>query len=362
MPRLMRLPSVPFGYYYIVLRAESGRSLITNAADLRMFLELLRVTIQRKGAQLHAGCVMRNEVHLAIRSDVAAAVSTITRSLCHEYARRFNRAHQESGTLFRSRAHVLLIQHRLWLVPLAHFIHWIPRLQPLQGGADEISWSTDAVYRGRVRRKWLTTHVVLQIVSDGARRREMQEHAYSERFDKAPNPEHERLFAHGSPQDPRMLGDDEFIKGIWESNHLQPPRRKRVAPHNNGVRDAVIDVVQRFGAMCDEVLPPRQARAWKRIVTMEQLRSHSRKRPLPMIRAVSASYVIKRKIATRAQTASFFGCRPETLSAHRRRHYAQLLREWFGARPGVLLCSGRDGDRVEGDLFGPLPSLRAFTH
>jgi hypothetical protein len=121
-----------------------------------------------------------------------------------------------------------------------------------------------------------------------------------------------------------------------------------VAPHSNGVRDAVIDVVQRFGTMCDEVLPPRQARAWKRIVTMEQLRSHSRKRPLPMIRAVSASYVIKRKLATRAQTASFFGCRPETLSAHRRRHYAQQLREWFGAMPGVLLCSGRDGDRSGG--------------
>jgi REP element-mobilizing transposase RayT len=344
MPRLMRLPSISFGYYYISLRADSGRSLFTNSADLRMFLELLRVTIQKKGAQLHAGCVMRNEVHLAIRSGVAD-VSTITRSLCHEYARRFNRAHQESGALFRSRAHVLLIQLGLWLVPLAHFIHWIPRLRPLQSGADEISWSTDAAYRGRARRKGLTTHVVLHIASDGARRREMQEHAYSERFDSAPNPEHERFFSHGSPEDSRMLGDKKFIEGIWESNHIQPPRRKRVATHNNGVRDAVIDVVQRFGAMCDEALPPRQARAWKRIVTMEQLRSHSRKRPLPMIRAVSASYVIKRKIATRGQAASFFGCRPETLSAHRRRHYAQLFRELFGATRVMLLCSGREGDR-----------------
>ena len=344
MPRLMRLPPIQFGYYYIALRAESGRSLITSAADLRMFLELLRVTVQRKGAHLHAGCVMRNEVHLAIQSGVAA-VSTITRSLCHEYARRFNLAHQESGALFQSRAHVLLIQHGLWLVPLAHFIHWIPRLRSLQSGADEYSWSTDAVYRGRARRKGLTTHVVLHIVSDGARRREMQEHAYSERFDSAPNPQHEHLFAHGSPQDPRMLGNEEFIKGIWESNHLQPPRPKRVASYNNGVRDAVLDVVQRFGAMCDEALSPRQARAWKRIVTMEQLRSHSRKRPLPMIRAVSASYVIKRKIATRTQTASFFGCRPETLSAHRRRHFSQLLGEWFGVTRVMLLCSGREGDR-----------------
>jgi hypothetical protein len=347
MPRFMRLPPIPFGYYYIVLRAGSGRGLITNAADLGMFLELLCVTLERKGAHLHAGCVTRTEVHLAIQSG-ETAVSAITRSLCHEYARRFNRAHQESGALFRSRAHVLLIQHGLWLVPLAHFIHWIPRLWPLQSRADEYSWSTDAAYRGRARRKWLTTNVVLHIVSDGARRRELQEHAYRERFDSAPNPEHERLFVHGSPEDSRMLGDEEFREGIWSSTHQQPPRRKRISPHEDGVRDAVLDVVQRFGAMCDEALPPRQARAWKRIVTMEQLRSHSRKRPLPMIRAVSASYVIKRKIATRAQAASFFGCRPETLSAHRRRHYAQLLREWFGAMPGMLLGLERDGDRSGG--------------
>jgi hypothetical protein len=145
-----------------------------------------------------------------------------------------------------------------------------------------------------------------------------------------------------------MLGDAEFMAGIWRTTHQQSPRRKRVVSYNNGVRDAIIEVVERFGAMCDEALPRRQAGAWKRIVTLEQLCSHSRKRPLPMIRAVSASYLIRRDIATRAQTASFFGCRPETLSAHRRRHYARLFRKWFGAMPGMLFCSGGDGDQSAG--------------
>jgi hypothetical protein len=67
--------------------------------------------------------------------------------------------------------------------------------------------------------------------------------------------------------------------------------------------------------------------------------SHSRKRPLTMIRAVSASYVIKQRIASRAQTASFFGCRPETLSAHRRSHYVTLFRKYFGSAAVMVFCT-----------------------
>jgi hypothetical protein len=338
MPRFRRLPPIPFGSYYIALHAERGRSLVTSAADLKVFLEVTRVTLHKKGADLHAAYVAKNEVHLAIRSG-NVPVSAITRSLCHEYARRFNREHLESGGLFRSHAHILLIQPRRWLVPLVHFIHWIPRLRPLQSGDSEYSWNSDAAYRGHARRRGLITHAVLHILSGGARRREVQEQAYRARFDKAPDPELVWLFAHGSPEDPRMLGDKEFREEIWSTTHSQPPRRQRAAANGNAVRDAVLDVVQRFAAMCDKELPARQARAWKRTVTLEQLCSPSRKRPLPMIRAVSASYIINRKIATRAQTASFFGCRPETLSAHRRGHYVTLFRECFGSAPVMLFCS-----------------------
>jgi REP element-mobilizing transposase RayT len=338
MPRLKRLPPISFGTYYIALQAERGRNLVTSGADVKMFLEVMRVTLHKKGAELHGAYVARNEVHLAIRSG-DAPVSAITRSLCHEYARRFNREHLESGGLFRSHAHILLIQPRRWLVPLVHFIHWIPRLRPLQSGDSEYSWNSDAVYRGHARRRGLITHAVLHILSGGARGREVQERAYRERFDKAPDPEHVWLFAHGSPEDPRMLGDNEFKAEIWNTTHQQPPRPERVAAHGNAVRDTVLDVVERFAAMCDKELPARRARAWKRTVTLEQLCSHSRKRPLPMIRAVSASYIMNRKIATRAQTASFFGCRPETLSAHRRRHYVTLFRECFGSAPVMVFCS-----------------------
>jgi REP element-mobilizing transposase RayT len=338
MARLKRLAPVPFGWYYIALHAECKRNLVKSAADVNMFLEVARATLRKKGAELHAIYVAKNEVHLAIRSG-GAPVSEITRNLCHEYARRFNREHHESGGLFRSHAHVLLIQQGRWLVPLVHFIHWIPRLRPLQSGHSDCSWNSDAAYRGHARRRGLVTHSVLRILSGGVRRREVQEQAYRECFDEAPNPENVWLFAHGSPEDRRMLGDEEFREATRNFTHQEPPRREPAAASSDAVRHAIINLVQRFCSMCDKELPVRQARRWKRTVTLEQLCSRSRKRPLPMIRAVAASYIINRKLGTRAKAASFFGCRPETLSAHRRRHYVTLFRECFGSAAVMEFCS-----------------------
>jgi hypothetical protein len=239
---------------------------------------------------------------------------------------------------------VLLIQHRLWLVSLVHLIHWIPRLQQLQLGAGEKYWSSDALYRGRARREGLVTHVVLHILSHGARRRDVQEAAYRKHFDGPPDAEHIRLFSNGSPEDPRMLGDAEFLADIWLTTRQTSPRQNRGVPIISDVRQAVVDVVEKFSAMCDLALPRGQARAWKRVVTLEQVCSHSRKRPLPMIRALIASYVIACHIANRAQAAQFFGCGPETLSVDRRRHAEVLFRESFGITSDALFSTRRGGD------------------
>jgi hypothetical protein len=305
-----------------------------------LFLDLARTTMHKKGAHLHAGCVTRNEVHLAIQCG-ESPVSAITRSFCHEYARRFNRMHAEDGRLFRARPHVLLIQHRLWLVPLVHVIHWVPQRRQLQLGVGEKYWSSDKVYRGRGRVEGLITHVVLHIVSGGMRRRDAQEVAYRKRFERPPDDEQIRLLSKGSPDDPRILGDAEFLAETWLRTHQESPLRNPAGPVIGDVRNVVVGAVEKFGAMCDLALTWRQARAWKRVVTLEQLCSRSRKRPLPVIRALITSYVMASHIATRSQAARFFGCRPDTLSMDRRRHAEMLFFKWFGGTSDKMFPSGR---------------------
>jgi putative transposase len=330
MSRLRRLPPIPFAWYRITLHAVNGRRLVTDDEDLGMFLDLLRETLQEKGAHLHAGCITPTEVHLAVQCG-ESPVSSITRSVCHEYARRFNRRHFESGRLFRGRPDLLLIQHRLWLVRLAHVIHWIPRRRQLQSGAEAKYWSSDGAYRGRVRLEGLITHVVLHIVSEGARLPDAQRDAYRKCFDSPPDDEQIRLLSDGSPDDPRMLGDAEFLADIWRATGHAPPWQNRASTPAGDVRQVVVDAVEEFRALCDLALPRPKARAWVRVVTLEQLCSHSRRRPLPVIRALITTHVIARGIATRSQAARFFGCRPDTLSVDRRRHAEAQFAKWFGS-------------------------------
>jgi hypothetical protein len=105
-------------------------------------------------------------------------------------------------------------------------------------------------------------------------------------------------------------------------------------------------VIERFNALCDERLSRRRAAAWRRHVTYENVRSKSRKRPLPMVRALSVSYLVDHRVATPAQAARFFGCGRGSVSARRRRFHKGRFREWFGAMPDILFGPGRDAEGV----------------
>lgn len=338
MPRLARLPPVPFGWYYVTLRSVTSRRIVTDQAELSAVRKQLRTTLREKGAQLHAGYIAEHEAHLVLRVG-EGSLSAITGAFQHEYARLFNRTHDEHGPLFRLHYRVILFQHQRWLVPLTHFIHWIRRLEAPENHQNGLWWNTDAVYRGSKKQDWVTTNVVLRMLTRGAYSREIQEEAYRKLFDQPPAPNHARLFRHGSAKDPRFLGDAEFIADVWRKAGRHMPDQTRPARDYEGdIQDVVMQVIEQFNALCDQRLSQEQAAAWRRAATPENLRSRSRKRPLPMVRALSASYLIKHRIATPTQAARFFNCGPKPLSAQRRRFYESLFRECFGAKAEILFC------------------------
>ncbi len=309
-------------------------------------VKLLRDTLRENGARLHAGYLSEREVHLALQAG-EGPLSAITGSFQHECARLLNRTHHEHGSLFRPHYHVLLFQHQRWLVPLARFIHWIRRLEAREDCQGGLWWSSDAVYRGSRKQHWVTTNVVLRMLTRGAYNRDVQGEAYRELCDRAPAPGHARLFRHGSAEDPRILGDAQFIKEAWRSTGRRSPHRGRRARHlEEDISGVVMQVIEQFVALCDKRLPPRQAAAWDGILTYENVRSRSRKRPLPMVRALSVSYLIGHEIATPAQAARFFGCGPRPVSAHRRRFYEALFRKCFSAKSEILFSPHRGGRNV----------------
>jgi hypothetical protein len=347
MPRLARLQPIPFGWYYVTLRSVTNRRIVTSPAELKAVRKQLRRTLREKGARLHAGYIAEHEAHLALRVG-EGSVSAITGSFQHEYARFFNRTHGEHGSLFRLHCRVILLQHQQWLVPLTHFIHWIRRLEAPDDYQNGLWWSSDAAYRGSKKEDWITTNVVLRMLTRGAYSRQLQEEAYRKLFDQPPAPNHARLFRHGSAKDPRFFADTEFVADVWRKTGRRSPDQTRPARDYEGdIQDVVMQVIEQFNALCDQRLSQKQAAAWRRVVTTENLRSRSRKRPLPMVRALSASYLIKHRIATPTQAARFFNCGPKPVSAQRRRFYEALFRECFGAKSEILFCPTSETEMVE---------------
>ena len=347
MPRLARLPPIPFGWYYVTLRSVTNRRIVTSQVELKALLKQLRTTLREKGARLHAGYIAEHEAHLALQAG-DGSVSAITGSLQHGYARFFNRVRDEHGSLFRLHHRAILFQHQKLLVPLAHFIHWIRRLDAPDNYQNGLWWSTDAIYRGSKKQDWVTTNVVLRMLTRGAYSRGIQEEAYRNLFERPPPLSQARSFRRGSAKDPRILGDPQFVDEIWrKTGRRSPNQTRRARDYQGDIQDVVRQVIEQFNSLCDKRLPPEQAKAWKRIVTSENLRSRSRKRPLPLVRALSASYLIQHRIATPAQVARFFNCGPKPVSAQRRRFYEARFRECFGAKPEILFSPASSGETSE---------------
>lgn len=345
MPRLARLRPILFGWYYVAMRSAIGRRVITNRDDLIVIHKELRRTLREKHARLHAGYVSEREVHLVLQVG-EAPLRAITGRFQHEYARIFNAAHGERGSLFRLHYRSLLFDHRHWLVPLVHFVHWLPCIEGRGADSDALWWSSDAGYRGEVAENWVTTSAMLRMSARGAYRRSRQEEAYRELMDNPPDASHAKLFRRGSVQDPRILGDAEFIADAWRSTGARETPRHRKSSHSEeDIRRTLLQIIRQFNALCASRLPPKHAVAWIEVLTLENLRSGSRKRPLPMVRALAVSYLAENRIATVGESARYFGLAPRALSAHRRRQYQDLFRRWFGAELDLL--------------FGVLPGIKA---
>ena len=339
MPRPARLPSIPFGWYYVAMRSVAHRRLLTSREDIAGLLKLLAATLHRQGARLHAGHVSEREMHLVLQVG-EEPLSSLTRRLQHDYARMFNRAHQERGSLFRLHYWALLFEHPRWLVPLVRHVHGIGRLEGAGEGRPELGWSSDAVYRGDEKRAWVTTNVVLRMLVRGTYDRRRQEEAYRRLFDRPPEPDESFPFTRAGRMDSRILGDAEFVAAIWNRSGRRAPGRTRDARQlEAAMAEVAKQVIGWFLALGDVRLPSHRAAAWRRLVTCDNVRSKSRARPLPMVRALIASSLIEQGIATPAQAARCLNCGTTPVSAHRRSFYAGMCRDVLGVDPQIPISS-----------------------
>jgi putative transposase len=282
MSRRSRL-HVPGGVYYVVQRSNASQPIFTDAADYAIFERLLATMLARCRARVHAFCWEVDAIHLALQvTDMP--VGRLMQRLSSQYARRVHRRQGNGGHLFQQRYHSLLIDPDAYLLKLIRYLHLIPVRSGAVRDPNDYALSSQRAYLAMIQVPWLTTSVALRML---AQRPEQARYAYRRLMFEAPAVDEGAHFERGCDDDPRVLGDRQFMADI--------PRHMRVYRSSYSL-DQVIDTVScTLGVERSEVL------------------SRSRQRRLSLARALITWYATERGVATLAEVARRLERDPSTL-------------------------------------------------
>jgi len=208
MPRRARI-HVPGGTYYVVRRTGSSVPLFLDADEYALLDHLLATALIRAHARLHGYCWMPDAMHFVLtidRSPLGAFMSELTCRYSYQVCRR----RCEPGSLFRGRYRATLVEPETYLLPLIHYLHYLPVLGGLVRRPEDYAYDSHRTYLGCSRTPWLYTGKVIQLLGS----RNEAKTAYRKLLADRPPEQLNRLFEQGHGETPGILGSPEFMAGL----------------------------------------------------------------------------------------------------------------------------------------------------
>ncbi len=238
---------VPGGIYHVMLRGNGGQDIFFEEEDRSEFCRLLAEGTVRFEYRVHAYCLMSNHLHLAMEVG-QIPLSRGMQNLAFRYTRWINRREKRMGHLFQGRYKALLVDRDAYLLELVRYIHLNPVRAELVSDPVDYPWSGHRAYLGKAQVPWLSTEWVLSQFDDrlGIARRRYRA------FIRAGSNEGYREEFHSGAEDPRVLGDDDFLASVLteKSGEIRPPSLPEI-----------IEVVRaEYGLGQDELRAPNQSR------------------------------------------------------------------------------------------------------
>ena len=164
MPRKARIDA-PGAVHHIIVKGIDRCAIFRDAADTDIFLERLGMLISESSTACYAWALMRNHVHLLLRTGFVP-ISLVMRRLLTSYAQGFNGRH---GVLFQNRYKSVLCEEDTYLLELVRYIHLNPVRARVIGGMEELNTYPlcgHSALMGKVVRPWQDTAYVLSLFGD----------------------------------------------------------------------------------------------------------------------------------------------------------------------------------------------------
>ncbi len=195
--------------YHAMVRGNDGQDIFSSDADRYRFYLLLQEGVEKFGHRIHAFCLMRNHVHLAVQVG-KKPLSGIMHNLCFRYTQWVNFRQKRAGHLFQGRYKAIVVDVESYLAELVRYIHLNPARAGIVRAPEDYLWSGHRAYLGYEILPWLTTDWIL---SQFSQRLNTARAGYREFVDEGKG-EGRRQEFHAGTCEGRILGDDTFIARV----------------------------------------------------------------------------------------------------------------------------------------------------
>ncbi len=114
------------GYYHIYNRGARRVSIFREARNYAYVTRLMQQVATQSQLTILAYCLLPNHYHWLVRQDGEQPAGTLPRRVFSSYSQAYNRAYNESGTLFQGPYSVRLIDSDVYLLHVCRYIHANP--------------------------------------------------------------------------------------------------------------------------------------------------------------------------------------------------------------------------------------------
>jgi hypothetical protein len=234
--------------------------------------------------------VMSNHIHLLIQIGTRP-LSAIMQRIAMRYSRFRHRCLRTTGHLFEKRYKAKLIDADTYMMALLRYIHLNPVEANVVTDAADYPWSSHRAYLGIDSIAWLTTDFGLSFFGSNI---EQARRLYITFLAQPIYASEGQLLNDTHPDDARVLGGDRFLAQLPAFNYT--PR----------------------GTLTLEQLALKICRTHH--VTVDLVRSTSRRRSLTPIRFAIALQAVEQRIASAREVATFLNRDPSSISELLARH------------------------------------------
>ncbi len=315
MPRQARLDA-PGTLHHVIIRGMERGQIVKDPRDREAFVRRLGEVATATRTTVYAWVILPNHAHLLVRSG-PTGLPRFMRRLLTGYAITFNRRHKRYGHLFQNRYKSIVCEEDTYFRELVRYIH----LNPVRAGLvadladlDRYHWCGHAAIIGRMSFPWQDSRYVLawfgnetKVAIRAYRRYLAEGNPMARRPDlvggglvrslggwsevRAARRQKEQVLG-----DARILGNGEFVEEVLQ----QADQRTREILHRN---QRIREAAKFIHAACE-----------RNGIAAEELRSGSRRGPIPALRGRLARRLVTKLGLSLAEAARHLGVSTSAIS------------------------------------------------